>query len=125
MLISFISTVPRLLYIHKSFTEIYYFTVPNFYYHIELRRRKHVVWRPPDVGRRSASRNSEPSHISNTTFAGRPSMPLRSLSLRIPTYERALGVIDPPPPSPIAVMSRAGSSDRDRHPSLDKHILRK
>ena len=52
-------------------------------------------------------------------------MPLRSLSLRIPSYERALGVIDPPPPSPIAVVSRAGSTDRDRHPSQASHILRK
>ena len=80
----------------------------------ELRRRKHVVWHPPNISRRSLSRNSEPSYNFNSTIAGRPQHPriaLRSLSLRMGPNEKAFGILEPPNlSSPIIGGRRYGSS---------------
>ena len=77
----------------------------QFYCILELRRRKNVVlhppnWHSPNMARRSSSRNSEPSFISNFgNPARRPSMPFafRSHSLRIGQHEWPISGLDPPP----------------------------
>ena len=65
-----------------------------------------MVWHPPNMARRSSSRNSEPPYISNSTVAGRPTMTMRSLSLRMAPHEREW----PLPPTPITAQNRRRSS---------------
>ena len=80
---------------------------------LELRRRhnserKTVVWHPPNMTRRSSSRNSEPPYIPNLTHqVGRPTMALRSQSLRM-APGRSVSGLERPPPSPVS--ARRGSA---------------
>ena len=71
-----------------------------------------MVWHPPNMARRSSSRNSEPPYMSPSIIGARPPVALRSLSLRMAPHEKAFGNLDPPPPSPTTESPRMGSTNR-------------